>query len=62
MSKHLADQPRTRGMSRLAAFLQHERADGLHKAVRSLHARPQSRTEAGRKIAEYLRIARGRLG
>lgn len=61
MSRHIADQPRTRGAARLRAFLRQERAEGLHEAIRSLHARPQARSQDSRKAAEYARIARGKL-
>ena len=58
MTRHLADQPRTRSASKLAAFLRQERADRPHPSTLALQTRPKPRTHAARKAAEYLRIAR----
>lgn len=61
MTRHLADQPRTRGTARAREFLKHERAMGLHAAIRSLHSQPKTRSDDNRKASEYARIARGKL-
>ncbi|MBM3604551.1 MAG: hypothetical protein FJX25_07275 [Alphaproteobacteria bacterium] len=61
MSRHIADQPRTRGGARLREFLRQERAEELHQVIRTLHARPQTRVEDSRKASEYARISRGHL-
>ncbi|MDN5567148.1 MAG: hypothetical protein L0G27_00090 [Paracoccus sp. (in: a-proteobacteria)] len=61
MTKHLADQPRTRGMARTREFLRQERTEGMHAAIRALHSQPQTRAGDSRKATEYARIARGRL-
>ena len=58
MSKHPIDQPRARGASRMVAFLRQDRADAPSRATLTLQARPQSRDDASRKTAEYLRIQR----
>ncbi|CAM3399320.1 hypothetical protein PANO111632_17685 [Paracoccus nototheniae] len=60
MSKHPTDQPRTRGASRLAAFLRQDLAESPSQATLALQSRPQSRDAASRKTAEFLRIARHR--
>ncbi|WP_182911485.1 hypothetical protein [Paracoccus sp. JM45] len=38
MTRHLADQPRTRGTARAREFLKQERAAFMHPAIRSLYA------------------------
>lgn len=58
MSKHPVDQPRTRGPSRLAAFLRQDLSATPSPATLALQIRPQSRDAASRKTAEFLRIAR----
>lgn len=59
MTRHLADQPRTRGNARLREFLRQEREVGPHPATLTLQARPKARDDNPRKTTEYLRIARG---
>lgn len=58
MTKHISDQPRYQGNQRLAEFTRQEREEGLHPAVEALRTRPKTRSETGRKTAEYLRIER----
>ncbi|TGN49916.1 hypothetical protein E4L95_17920 [Paracoccus liaowanqingii] len=58
MTRHPTDQPRTRGASKLAAFLRQERADRPHASTLALQSRPKPRADAARKASEYLRIAR----
>ena len=59
MTRHLADQHRTRGNARLREYLRQERAEMPHTATLSLQARPKARDDRDRKTAEYVRIARG---
>ena len=60
MSRHLADRPRTPDQgARLARFLALARAEGLHPAVRALHARRPAWPAEGR-LRPYLSILRGR--
>ncbi|MDO5631271.1 MAG: hypothetical protein Q4G22_05465 [Paracoccus sp. (in: a-proteobacteria)] len=61
MTRHISDQQRASSTARLRAFTQHERQSGMHPAIQALRSRPQTRAEDGRKTAEYLRIARGRM-
>lgn len=61
MTRHLADQPRTRGSARTREFLKQERAEGMHAAIRALHSQPKARSDDSRKATEYARIARGKL-
>ncbi len=60
MSKHIADQPRPHGGIRMREFARQERMAATHPAIETLRKSPKTRTEQGRKIAEYLRIDRGR--
>ena len=59
MGKHISDQPRSQGQTRLREFTRQEREAGTHPAIEALRSRPQSRDGDGRKTAEYLRIDRG---
>lgn len=59
MTKHIADQDRTRGQARLRHFLRQEREDMPHSATLSLQARPKARDDRTRKPVEYSRIERG---
>jgi hypothetical protein len=61
MTRHISDQPRTRGTARAREFLKQERAATMHPAIRSLHSQPQTRSDDSRKASEYARIARGKL-
>ncbi len=58
MSRHIADQSRTRGNARLTAFLRQARAALPHPATLQLQSRPKTR-DAAVKPAHYLRIERG---
>lgn len=60
MSRHIADQPRTRSSARLTAFLRQERAALPHSTTLHLQSRPKARADNATKAAHYLRIARGR--
>ncbi|MDO5704725.1 MAG: hypothetical protein Q4G49_06565 [Paracoccus sp. (in: a-proteobacteria)] len=60
MSRHISDQPRMANTIRLREFTRQERQAGMHPAIGSLHERPLSRDDKGRKTVEYLRIERGR--
>lgn len=44
----------------LREFTRQEREAGTHPAITELHARPKTRTAENRKMAEFLRIERGR--
>ncbi|MEE2859221.1 MAG: hypothetical protein ACU0DH_07300 [Paracoccus sp. (in: a-proteobacteria)] len=59
MTKHLADQHRTRGSARLREYLRQERSEMPHRATLTLQARPKDRDQQDHKAAQYLRIARG---
>lgn len=61
MTEQPSHQSHEAGNSRLKNFLRQEREDGLHPAIKALHARPNSRVEDhNRRAVEYARIARGR--
>ncbi|MBO9453600.1 hypothetical protein J7376_10640 [Paracoccus sp. R12_1] len=61
MTKHISDQPRAHAGTRLREYTRQEREAGMHPAVATLRARPQTRGQENRKTAEYLRIERDRL-
>ncbi|WP_282602390.1 hypothetical protein [Paracoccus sp. PARArs4] len=61
MTKHIADQPRLRGQSRMQHFLRQDRDAMPHESSLSLQSRPQGRDGQLRKSAEFARIERGRL-
>ena len=61
MTKHISDQPRRHTGSRLREYTRQERESGTHPAIAFLRARPKTRNQENRKIAEYARIERGRL-
>ena len=60
MSRHLADRPRSPDTgSRLRHFLRLDRAEGMHPAIRALHAnRPEPASEG--RLKPFLRLLRGR--
>jgi hypothetical protein len=60
MKKHISDQPRSQGSTRMREFIRQEREAGIHPAIAELRTRPQTRGKDNRKTAEYLRIDRGR--
>jgi hypothetical protein len=45
---------------RLQEFLRIDRQNGMHPAVRALHVRVPGKAEQDARLAQYLRIARGR--
>lgn len=59
MGKHISDQTRSQGQTRLREFTRQERESGVHPAIEALRHRPQMREGDGRKTAEFLRIDRG---
>ena len=61
MTKHIADQPRLRGQSRMQHFLRQERETMPHESSLKLQSRPQARYGQIRKSAEFTRIERGQL-
>lgn len=61
MTKHISDQPRSHRGLRLREYTRQERESGIHPAIAALRSRPQKRDSASRKIAEYMRIERGRM-
>jgi hypothetical protein len=61
MSRHISDQPRNQGSTRMREFIRQERETGTHPAVTTLRTRPQERDKDSRKAAQFLRIERGRL-
>ena len=58
MNKHLADHRPTSDGGRLQHFLRVERSQSP-TAPRSMHQRPQSRSDDNPRLQHYLRIERG---
>ncbi|MDM7255825.1 MAG: hypothetical protein P3W90_003940 [Paracoccus sp. (in: a-proteobacteria)] len=61
MSRYIADQHHATGQGRLRNFTRTERESGVHPAILKLNQRPAPPDEKSRRMAEFLRIARGRL-
>lgn len=61
MTKPIADQPQTKGATRLREFTRYEREAGIHPAIQALWSRPQTRGEENRMVVEFARIERGRM-
>ncbi|MDO5612728.1 MAG: hypothetical protein Q4G14_05725 [Paracoccus sp. (in: a-proteobacteria)] len=61
MTRHISDQHRAASTARLREFTRQERQSGMHPAIQMLRSRPQTRADDGRKMTEFLRIARGRM-
>ncbi len=59
MTKHITDHAHRPGETRLREYTEQERHSGVHPAVEALRTRPQTRSEASRKTAEFVRIDRG---
>ncbi|MFN0115369.1 MAG: hypothetical protein ACKVPY_11900 [Paracoccaceae bacterium] len=62
MTRHIADRQAAGGAGSLARFAEVERregAEGAHPAVKAVQVRPATR-EGGRRVAEFVRIERGR--
>lgn len=59
--RHVSDQPRDHGATRLREYMRQEREAGQHPAITALRSRPKTRGEDNRKTSEFLRIDRGRL-
>ena len=49
MGKHISDQPRSQGQTRLREFTRQERESAVHPAIEALRHRPQMREGDGRK-------------
>lgn len=61
MTRHIADQHHTTGKGRVENFTRAEREQGIHPAIIELNRRPVVRDKKSRRMAEFLRIERGRL-
>lgn len=61
MTRHIVDHKReSQGTERVKAYVALERKQTLHPAIQALRSRTENRPEAGRRMVEFLRIARGR--
>lgn len=61
MSRHVMDHETRRSEgTRVRIYLEMDRRNGLHPAIRALSQRAPTRGDQGRKLREYARIERGR--
>lgn len=61
MTRHITDHSALADAGRrLREFLRIDRQDVVHPAVRALHVRVPGKAEHDTRLAQYLRIARGR--
>ncbi len=63
MSRHVADRIKPDDGGRLKNYVEVERTtgeEGSHRATRSVHERPASRSDTAR-LREYARIERGEM-